>query len=699
MMKKVTFLSCCRRAVVPADRHFRPCVTRPRSDSSTSYTRIADSNTFTPVLSVSDISARSFSFMSLTLSVMKQHLPKRLRSILLAYLSLIGGYTLYSGNIAAADTLSSGSMNTLTDYATEFVLNDNCMRTNYNESTYTLDYYNGSATVETSQSGSVDMHNYQDLCYSGISGGAIRYLADNAFLYDNGSVSFIENSSTSGGAIYRDEIELRHNENLWFSKNSATGNDWYHGCGGAIRGRVTTVRSNTVVKFSENTAGAGGAIYGGSDSTIILEGNGTVMFHDNMATGDGGAIDSEQYGSILLTGNGHVEFIGNKASSDFNPYGGAIYAFGGGNLSIQNNESVLFEKNVEVKGTNYRLRSIYAHSEVSLSSAAEKSIEFRDSVYISSSASLKLNEKYGEIEQKGDIIFSGKYTGSHLNEILEADNAGRSATAEEIQNSCTSEINGTATLYGGTLRVEDAAVLKLNGGLTVAEVSYAAVKVRAAEVNTGSHALEIVSGSSLSLADGAKLSTTELTITTGATLEVRGYVSTAQQTEKVEALTLSGAMVTGFDISRVVNTGSVSALEGDLTLENGSRLFFEDAYLELTGDLIFDIAAGDEKIELDIAPGILTDTGSQVVLFDVGGVVTFTFDGLTASAEDGLVYRMHAMDYFFGSRLSDTTELVYDSANHVVYLENAVSAAVPETTTATLSLLALTALSARRRRK
>ena len=221
-------------------------------------------------------------------------------------------------------------------------------------------------------------------------------------------------------------------------------------------------------------------------------------------------------------------------------------------------------------------------------------------------------------------------------------------------------------------------------------------QVQTAELSVGSHALNMVSGSSLELADGAKLTATELIITTGATLAVRGSVSTAQLTEQVSALTLSEETVAGFDAS---NTGSVSVLKGDLTLEGGSLLSFEDAYLELTGDLLFDIAEGDAKIELDIAPGVLTEAGKQVVLFNVGGVVTFTFDGLTGAAEDGLVYSVRAMDYFFGSAVKEDTRLVYDSGNKIVYLENYTVETVPEPTTSLLSLMGLVAFTLRRRRK
>lgn len=366
-----------------------------------------------------------------------------------------------------------------------------------------------------------------------------------------------------------------------------------------------------------------------------------------------------------------------------------------GDLHIRNNGSVEFSGNVEMYRSSYRLRSIYAYSGrvVALSAAEGKNITFRDSIYVCEGATVSLNENYNGTDQKGDILFTGATTEADLRIAK-----GSAGTASEITNSRTSEIHGATTLHAGSLRVEDKAVLKLNGGLTVAEGGNASVEVKAAELSVGSHALSMVSSSSLALADGAKLTATELTITTGATLAVLGAVSTEPLTEQVAALTLSEETVAGFDATRAVNTGSVSVLEGDLTLESGSLLSMDDAYLELTGDLFFDVAEGEEKIALDIAPGIITESNNQVVLFNVGGVVTFGYDALTTTADDGLVYIVKASDYFTGNRVKESTKLVYDSSTGMVYLENA-AASVPEPTTATLSLLALAALVARRRRK
>ena len=578
---------------------------------------------------------------------------------------------------------------------------------------------NGSVTFSGNTVSSSDSSSYSYAC-----GGAIAVVSGTITLSGNGSVEFSGNTASSssaasafayGGAIAGVTITLSGNGSVTFSGNTASSSTAARG--GAIDGDTITLSDNGSVTFSGNTASSssssyssyayGGAIYGDYDSTITLSDNGSVTFSGNTASSStsvarGGAIYSS---TITLSGNGSVTFSGNTASSSSYSYyssyasGGAIYS--NGIVTITGNDEVTFAQNVEKNRTAYRLRSLYLlGNKLTLSAGEKQSIRFYDSVYMGASGSVALNADYTDAEgatQKstGTILFSGATT----EDDLKAAKGGVAGTEAEILNSRTSEIKSAATLYGGTLQVQDKAVLKLNGGLTVADGSKASVQVQAAELSVGSHALNMVSGSSLELSDGAKLTATELTITTGATLAVRGSVSTAQLTEQVSALTLSEETVAGFDASRAVNTGSVSVLEGDLTLEGGSLLSFEDAYLELTGDLIFDVAAGDEKIELDIAPGILSDSGSQVVLFNVGGVVTFTFDGLTASAEDGLVYRVQAMDYFFGSSLKDTTELVYDSANKVVYLVNMGAVSVPEPTTATLSLLALAALAARRRRK
>ncbi len=613
----------------------------------------------------------------------------------------------------------------------------------------------------------ISLKNNEEVSFSsnsGQDGGAIDVANSTVMLNDNGSLVFSSNSASGSGsfgaAIHGEEssrIEMNGNGSVKFAGNTVTGTGGGSAIGAAIMVSESTVtlEDNSNVEFSENIANSasisyggavyvagsltmnrndevsflgnkastsllysasfealGGAIFIGTDSSVVFNDNKRVSFVDNKTSSyhsRGAAIYGGSNSRVELSNCGSIAFQGNMAASPTtygDSLGGAIYSEG--NLSIRNNGAVLFEKNAEREPGNgvYRLRGIYVgegNGAISLSSAETNSIEFRDSVYIASGSTVELNADYTDAEgvarkQQGDIIFTGKYTETHLNEILEAEGVSRTATEEEIANSRTSEINSAAALYGGALRVEDAAVLKLNDGLTVAEGSEASVKIRAAELNLGSHALSMVSGSSLALADGAKVTATEVTITTGATLAVCGSVSTAPLTEQVAALTLSEETVAGFDATRAVNTGSVSVLEGDLTLESGSLLSLDDGYLELTGDLFFDVAEGEEKIALDIAPGIITEANNQVVLFNVGGVVTFGFDALTTTADDGLVYIVKATDYFTGNRVTESMKLVYDSSTGMVYLENA-AGTVPEPTTTTLSLLALAALAARRRRK
>ena len=75
----------------------------------------------------------------------------------------------------------------------------------------------------------------------------------------------------------------------------------------------------------------------------------------------------------------------------------------------------------------------------------------------------------------------------------------------------------------------------------------------------------------------------------------------------------------------------------------------------------------------------------------------FAYDGINTSVGTELRYKLLAADYFTGDGITTTTKLLYDSSTGQVYLEGV--NCIPEPATATLSLLALAALAARRRRK
>jgi len=273
--------------------------------------------------------------------------------------------------------------------------------------------------------------------------------------------------------------------------------------------------------FSENKADNGGVIYGDNYSTITLSGNESVEFSGNTTS----PVSGNAYGgaisclTILLSGNERVMFCDNTASStDSNAYGGAIYS--SGNIRIMSKSSVLFEKNAEVSNGIYRLRSIYADGSYdisSLSALAGGKIEFRDSVYIASRYSVGMNADHNGKKQTGDIIFTGKYTEQHLNELLAADGIARTATKEEILNSRTTEVLGMTNLYGGRLRVEDGAVYK-GYGITVHEGAAASIRVKDAALEHAGYDITLCFGSTLEL-QGENHITGTLEMRSGSTLQ------------------------------------------------------------------------------------------------------------------------------------------------------------------------------------
>ena len=373
-------------------------------------------------------------------------------------------------------------------------------------------------TISTRRTGSVD---YQ--YYEGVHFADIEYTA--------------YSSSACGGAIYggsSSTITLSNNGSVSFSGNTASGSASASSAyGGAIYGSSSstiTLSDNGSVTFSGNTAFArsyyacGGAIYGSSSSTITLSNNGSVSFSGNTASGSssyssayGGAIYGRKDSTITLSGNGSVTFSGNTVYSspyysDSTASGGAIYTQV--DLSIRNNDSVEFYKNAEVKGNTYRLCSIRAYGgsgdeiEISLSAAAWKSITFYDSVVIGSGATVNLNQDYTyqaedgssvTIRQQGDIVFTGKYTEQHLNDLLEAASAGRTATSYEILDSRTTYVYAMTNLFGGRLRVEEGVIYQ-GRGITAMEGSAATVRVQNAELSHGGYVLTFNAGTTLELA-------------------------------------------------------------------------------------------------------------------------------------------------------------------------------------------------------
>jgi len=540
--------------------------------------------------------------------------------------------------------------------------------------------------------------------YATSRGGAIytEYEDDEVVISINnnkGSVNICDNSSkassdwdstASGGAIHI-------KQNLSINGNIGGVN---------ICGNITYASSNRRASYSQ-----GGAIF--SSAGLTINNNGDICINNNSASAThtidygaytyGGAIYTA--GSLSINNNGEVSVIGNSTScTPFSTYitttptnrfyGGAIYS--SGSLSIVGNESATFEKNFEKNGGTYRLRSIYMSGDSSsdslvLSAKSGGHITFYDSIYGTSASGINvkisLNADYEDaygVTQKatGDIIFSGKYTEEHLKEVKD----GVAGTSTEITNSRTSSLLNTVNLYGGTLRVEDKAVLNTRT-LNVIDGRKATLRISDGEVNAGTYNVTVNGTGTLELTgteESSKLTAKNVYIEKDGTLSVVDVVDPSEVITLAEAETVS-----------IFNEKLGGIVAANVYMEAGATYRADGAHLSVqNGTLTFN-ATADEKINLVLTLMAAYEADSQVILFTDVNTVKFVLDNITAT-KTGQAITLNAADYFTGDWINENTSLVYDAGK--VYLTG-VNRVIPEPTTATLSLLALAALAARRRRK
>lgn len=364
--------------------------------------------------------------------------------------------------------------------------------------------------------------------YSGlgtnVDGGAICLNSGSLNVRGNlNEVIFSENNAYCGGALYASNSDVNLEAttgNIEFKANSAQE-------GGAVYSSSSTTNLHAVggnIIFENNTATYGGAIYG--ENINICNNTGEVSFVDNAANSGGAIYDTSSVINIC-NNTGKVSFSGNTAQT-----GAAIY---GGSLVIQNNESVVFERNLEHSG---RLRSIYLSNTLAdggkfhVSAAAGKSMTFTDGIYVSTttigkSVDVVFNGSYiasdeSEIAQGGDIIFDGGQVEGVLRELL-----GTAPTAKQMAESRTSYVGSITNLNAGRLIIRNGA--QYNGlGIATTARSGAAVVLENAGMDHSLGSINMRRGTSLELSGCNQIVADGLTLSSGSTL---GFTVGTEQRE------------------------------------------------------------------------------------------------------------------------------------------------------------------------
>ena len=169
----------------------------------------------------------------------------------------------------------------------------------------------------------------------------------------NSVIRFINNKAMVGGAIY---CEL--NSNLTFDEESKvliTNNAAESGGAISLSNKcIASVKGYSILIFNANRASiAGGAIFSQKNCDIIFVAKSSITFSDNYATTYGGALEIYLNTYFTVKGKSHVMFNNNRAGSD----GGAVQCDSNSSFMLTQNSVVSFQHNEAKYGSAVTMTS------------------------------------------------------------------------------------------------------------------------------------------------------------------------------------------------------------------------------------------------------------------------------------------------------------------------------------------------------
>ncbi len=470
--------------------------------------------------------------------------------------------------------------------------------------------------------------------------GAVTVEAAGAITISGNSAS---SNSTSGGAVYAGWDISMTGASITLTGNSigsgdADNPDYYSG--GALKSDSAIFLMSTEgnIEISSNTADeAGGALYS-STGVDIYSAADIAITGNKTLVGDGGAVYSDGNVTITPGEGGTVTISGNEAGG----YGGAIYSY----------------ETVSLSGGSYEITDNVA--------GGSGGAIFAYNVELTADA--------------GDIVFSGNtHEGGVANDVaLDGGSATLTATGGN-KVELNGGITGASEIY---VETDEESVVRLGGTSGTESLSIVGGKVEGIVAEDGTIA-QIDISSSLTL-DGGTMQDIAL-VATGDEVAMSGSGTCVFN---------SGAaleFMSGYSDDSLATTVRAVTVN---TLLNGFATVEGELAISLTKGLLEFALTQADGSALDMALTLMVD---ETAVVD-GATFTFSLTDEAITLLEG--YNLTEYGFYNGDDelLGENSVDVTDPTT-VVFSIKGLLGVVPEPTTTTLSLLALSVMAMRRRRR
>ncbi|MBQ4614503.1 MAG: hypothetical protein IJB31_06210 [Akkermansia sp.] len=480
-------------------------------------------------------------------------------------------------------------------------------------------------------------------------------LSDNQANIDTGEVYFTAGALSAAGSVTIDAAG-----DVVISGNSAEGNTQ---AAGAIYAGEKVNISGASILIEDNTYndGNGGAVRGDADAVKLTGTEGDITLRSNTAGEAGGAVYAST--GVEISSAADVIIEQNTATAGD---GGAIYS--GGDVTITPGDGAQVTISGNTAGGSGG--AIYSSGTVKMSGG---SYEISNNTADGYGGAIYAETGVDISADAGDITFSGNtHDGGTANDVElwdgEANLSASNGHTLEMQGGVT----GAADM---NISTDDASAVKLGGTSSTANLTIQDGRLFGITSDSGEQAvINIAASVTLSNAYMQDVALVDESIEAALTSENSTYIFNNAPASAVG--TYSGEALTYITTAPLLN--GFTTIDGLLSV--GVTYDFLKAFMSADGTPV---------------NVILTLTSDDTGL---GDEFTFTLDENTIALLEASQLESYGF-YDADNNLIGENEAALASANGVTFAMKGITKLVPEPTSTTLSLLALAALAARRRRR